>query len=384
MSASQTMHINHIASGDLWAGAEVQLFTLCKALNHNEGISVSVILLNHGTLEHKLRECSIPVEVLDESQLNSFQIGQQIFQLLRLQRPDVVHTHRIKENIIGSLAAKLAHIPSLRTVHGAPEHRPGWFKPHKRLIYAMDWFTGQYIQSRIIAVSEELKERLKTKFTINKIRVIENGIDIESLAPYKKPAMPEETNEQKSYKVGLVGRLVPVKRADLFIQIARHLRDHHPELPVQFHIFGDGPLRVKLEQLARTLNLENTVHFEGHSSNIHPQIASLNALLITSDHEGLPMTLLEAMALGTAVVAHAVGGINSVCQNGDCCWLVDNNSIESLTHTLLECLQNPKARQARKKLAQKQIQKHYSAEVNSKLYTDEYLNMVSKLNPDHT
>lgn len=288
MNDPQTLNITHIASGDLWAGAEVQLYTLCKELNLIEDISINVILLNHGTLEQKLGECGIPVEVLDETKLSGLRIGWRLFKRLWLHKPDIIHTHRLKENILGSLTSWLAGIQSLRTVHGAPEHHPSWLRPHKRLLYLVDWLTGRYLQTNIVAVSEELKCLLTNKYQRDKLKVIENGVDIESLAPYQKQPPAEDNHPQGPYKVGLVGRLVPVKRADLFIQTAKYLSVHHPELPFQFHIYGDGPLRTELEQLAKTLEVENIMHFEGHCTHIHPQIASLDALLIPSDHEGFP------------------------------------------------------------------------------------------------
>ena len=127
----------HVASGDLWAGAEVQLYTLAKTLHSQTDAIVSVVLFNHGTLEHKLRVAGIHVVVIDESALNGIQILLRLVRNIREQRPDVIHTHRIKENILGSIAAILCcNIPSLRTVHGAPEHNPAWWQFHKRLIIA--------------------------------------------------------------------------------------------------------------------------------------------------------------------------------------------------------------------------------------------------------
>ncbi|VAW89721.1 hypothetical protein MNBD_GAMMA17-2069, partial [hydrothermal vent metagenome] len=95
-------------------------------------ITVSVILLNHGTLEDKLREQNICVEVLDETELSSIRIFTSLIKALKRLKPNIIHTHRNKENILGSIAAKIAgNMPSLRTAHGAPEHRPIIKKPHK-------------------------------------------------------------------------------------------------------------------------------------------------------------------------------------------------------------------------------------------------------------
>ena len=112
----------HISSGDLWAGAEVQLFTLAKSLIKNSATQVDVILFNHGRLEQELLDSNINVIVLDETTLNSLQILRKIIHTIKIIHPDVIHTHRLKENILGSAAALLTgNTPTLRTAHGAPE-----------------------------------------------------------------------------------------------------------------------------------------------------------------------------------------------------------------------------------------------------------------------
>ena len=186
MNKSRTINVLHIASGDLWAGAEVQLFTLAKALNNKQGINISVVLLNHGTLEQKLLKNDINVIVLDESTLNGFQILWQLITVIREIKPDVIHTHRVKENILGSIAALFNNIPTVRTQHGAPEHKPAWFHIPKRLILFMDWFCGRFLQKKIIAVSEDLAGILQKSFPADKIKVIENGIDLNRSADYSK------------------------------------------------------------------------------------------------------------------------------------------------------------------------------------------------------
>jgi len=369
--ANNQIHVTHIASGDLWAGAEVQLYTLCKSLNKMENITVSVILLNHGMLEDKLREQNIPVEVLDESSANSLQIFLGLIKSLKKLSPDIVHTHRIKENILGSLAAKLAgNIPSLRTAHGAPEHKPSPLKPYKYLMHILDWITARFLQLEICAVSDDLKALLEKTYPPKKIQVIENGVDIEELTPYTTQQPPKEYNKSNAFKIGLIGRLVPVKRVDLFIKTAKYIHDNYPELSVHFHIYGDGPLDDELKQLADSLEVSDIIKFEGHCDDIHKQMASLNALLITSDHEGLPMTLLEAMALGVPVIAHSVGGITKACQDGKCCRLTEQTT-EQFAHSLIEQLAECESA-SRVKLAQTRVKLFYSANANAESFLLRY------------
>ena len=369
LDKSHHLKVLHIASGDLWAGAEVQLFTLVKALHEKLDISVCVVLLNHGTLEQRLRVIGIQVIVLDESKLNGIQILRQLIRTIRKQNPDVIHTHRIKENILGSIAAFLSgRIPTIRTAHGAPEHKPSWRQLPKRLIVSLDWFCGRFLQQKIIAVSGDLSEILKKDYLPKKICIIKNGIDLESLSKFKRNTQ----SNTEPFKIGLAGRLVPIKRVDIFIKTAQYILNQYPELKISFHIYGDGPLRKQLEQLNHELKTDNIVHFEGHCSDMTKRLQELDILVMTSDHEGLPMILLEAMALEIPVIAHAVGGIPELLDHGTCGILVQNHSITGYAEEILRTIREPERRVITTENALNRIKANYSAEQNANAYCMKY------------
>lgn len=365
--------ILHIASGDLWAGAEVQLFTLVKTLHLGLGIPVSVVLLNHGRLEQQLHSAGIGVIVLEESKLNVLEILYRLVKIIQKQSPDVIHTHRQKENTLGSIAALLAgRVASLRTSHGAPEHNPPWWKIQKRIFYLLDWLSGHFLQQRIIAVSDELASQFKKKFPEGKVHIIENGIDL--LEVNKNREQPVTSSDQQSdfFRIGIVGRLVPVKRVDLFIQAARYMRDYYPDLQTSFHIFGDGPMRDQLVALSRALETEDIVHFEGHCDDIHLKLESLDMLLMTSDHEGLPMVLLEAMAACTPIIAHAVGGIPKLLDQGSSGILVQGHQPSDYAKAIYQLAKSPQERKIITNNAYNRVVSDYSAELNARKYLAEY------------
>lgn len=116
------MRIVHIASGDKWAGAEVQLLTL--ASNQALTEDVHVIVLNAGDLEQRLKQKGIDVAVFDETKFSFADLFRKIRRHLTLLKPNIVHTHRQKENILGSLASFFVRdAVCVRTVHGAPEFK---------------------------------------------------------------------------------------------------------------------------------------------------------------------------------------------------------------------------------------------------------------------
>lgn len=371
--------IMQIASGDLWAGAEVQLYTLTRTLHQQLAIPVSVVLLNHGRLEQQLRDAGIRVIVLDESKLNGLQILYQLVKIIRELSPDVIHTHRQKENTLGSIAAFISgRIASLRTSHGAPEHNPPWWKIQKHIFLLLDWLCGRFLQQRIVAVSDELAILLKKKYPGEMVHTIENGISLLEVNQHRE--QPRTPHDQQSvvFRIGIAGRLVPVKRVDLFIRIARFMRDNYPDLKTSFHIFGDGPLRDQLVALDRSLDTGDIVHFEGHCDDIHLKLKSLDALLMTSDHEGLPMILLEAMALQTPVIAHAVGGIPKLLGQGSCGILVQENQVSDYAKAIYKLATSPDMYKLITRNAYNRVVSDYSAEMNARKYLEEYSSLTRK------
>jgi glycosyltransferase involved in cell wall biosynthesis len=275
-------------------------------------MQVAAALLNDGELAERLRSRHIAVSILPEATLNGLEILFALRKLMQTSQPDIVHTHRIKENILGSIANRLTrNVPSVRTVHGAGEHAPnGLRRLHKTALHSLNNWCGAHLQQKIIAVSQDLAEKLTADFAREQLTIIENGVDIETVRA-QRGAIEFREALPNAIHVGIVGRLVPVKRADIFLDMAAQLRSRHTDKTWRFHIFGDGPLHHALHAQARQQDLTDCVTFHGHRRDIVSCIAGLDALVMCSDHEGLPMTVLEAMALQTPIVAHAVGGLNA-------------------------------------------------------------------------
>ncbi len=367
------MKVLQLASGDLWAGAEVQLYYLAKALHRHSEVELSVVLLNEGQLAQRLREQGIPVHVFDESHMSSWRIGRGLYRLLRDQRPDLLHTHRLKENIVGSVAAALSGIPSLRSVHGDSEHHG----LKQSLFEAANRFCGRYLQSRIIAVSGELHGKLLPVYGPKRLIVIENSLDaaeVETLAVQG----PAPQWEKGMLHVGLVGRMVEVKRVDRFLDIAELSLRARPDAAIRFHLIGDGPLLDRYRASVAERGLGSGIRFHGFVANTAPLLQALDLLLFTSDHEGLPMTLLEAMTLETPVMYRpGLATIHQVLEQGACGFRIDSDSREDFASAILELAAHPgrlkeKARQARQRLLQ-----HYDSSVKLGEYLDLYRQLLA-------
>lgn len=375
MTTLTKLHVLHIASGDLWAGAEVQLYTLARALQKRGDLRVTVLLMNEGELAERLRHAGIETFVLPEGSLSFPQLLLKTMTLTRRLRPDVIHTHRIKENLLGGLAGLLLRIPSLRTQHGAEEHPASWQAPHKVILQKLDHWLAAQVQKFTVAVTPELGGTLSKHIPEHKIRVVENGIDAEN---FSLPALDtlDSRFQQAHRRVGIIGRLSPVKRVDLFVDMAALLATSEKFADVQFFVFGDGPLKLQLQTQTAASHLENRLHFMGHQSNIHGYLQHLDALVMCSDHEGLPMTLLEAMSLNVAVIGHNVGGIKLLLDNGNNGFPVENHTAQGYAEAVKICLADTDKRKQKCDQAQTRVATSYSATKNAESFLLLYQDMA--------
>ncbi len=163
----------------------------------------------------------------------------------------------------------------------------------------------------IVAVSAELAAILTERRPKQRIVVIENGVDIEGLRGQVRSSGSAFAKSGATH-IGFVGRLVAVKRVDLFLEMARRLLSAKPSRGWAFEVIGEGPERENLVALCSRLEMAGHVTFHGHREDIANYMSGLDVLVMCSDHEGMPMAALEAAALGVPTVAHAVGGLIDV------------------------------------------------------------------------
>lgn len=362
--------VTHIISGDLWAGAEVQVYNLCKALNGSDEVAVTAVVFNPGILHDKLVELGIPVTLADESSTGPIGIAKAIASHCRSQGTDIVHTHGFKENVLGIFGKELARVRySVRTVHGNPEHKLSWNRPHKWLVNRLDIWLGRTRQQAVIAVSSQLEEALQPLFP-GKVHKIFNFIDVQEL---RNTWLPKPERQSSRIRLGIVGRLVPVKRIDLFLRTIHVLTQEG--INCKGIILGDGPLSDELKALAHSLGIEQLVEFRGFVNPVAEEMATLDALLMTSDHEGLPMVLLEALALGIPCIAHNTGGIPEVLNNGKCGYLV-NSQCESAYANAVHDFSNGNQRNTKSKNGKAHINKIFSLTSNAPLYKEIYKKLL--------
>ncbi|MFW2438940.1 MAG: glycosyltransferase [Arenicellales bacterium] len=144
---------------------------------------------------------------------------------------------------------------------------------------------------------------------------------------------------------------------------------------------GDGPMRCKLEDLSQKSGTDGIIFFEGHCENLQEKMQQLDILLMTSDHEGLPMVLLEAMAMETPIIAHATGGIPKLLDNGVCGILVQEQDGAAYSKEIFNLLSSAEFRSKISSNALRHVTENNSDIQNANAYHDLYSEITCPMNP---
>lgn len=321
--------ILQLASGDLWGGAEAAVYELCRGLS-DRGVAVSAVVLNPGELASRLTATGIPTVVLDERSQSSLRIFVELRRVTAVFRPQVIHSHRKKEHILACAVARTVFgtRPALvKTIHGAPEPHSGPPRLRSRVSQALDSWCDRQFAARV-AVSSELAGLLRRQAPGSSLEIVHNGIR-------PPPDAIRDKAVTAARVVGFAGRFVPIKRIDLLIQIAAIVRQLASDT-VHFQIVGAGPLQQQLLEQACSAGVADTVSFVPFQPNIWGTLGSWDVAILTSDHEGLPMICLEALAAGVPVFARDVGGLREVVLGPEQGVLLDSADPGKIAVALLE------------------------------------------------
>ena len=163
------------------------------------------------------------------------------------------------------------------------------------------------------------------------IQVVSGGINTDRFGSCK---------DTQSYDCVMTGRLVEIKRMDIFLQAIKLVADTIPDVKVL--IIGDGPLRSNLENLALELGIEKNVHFAGFHNDIENWLIKSKIFVLTSDSEGLSLSMMEAMTCGLTAVVSDVGDLGDLVENGVNGYLVPRRRPELFAERLIELLSDEK------------------------------------------
>ena len=378
-AAPRTLRVCHVMSADLWAGAEVQVATTASYLMTRPDVNLSAVLLNEGPLARELRRLGVQVAVVDETRTSAPGILKFLTRFLKANDIDLVHTHRYKDTVLGTMAAKLAGTPNVvRTVHGLREPMTGWNHLKFRVYETLDKATLLCFADLVIAVSKRMADTLRESgYKPTMVTHIHNGVDLRTATARRSrnDVRQELGIGRETLLIGTAGRLSPVKGHVHLLRAARLILQK--EHGAKFLIVGGGPLERELVDTAARLQVDGACLFPGPRTDVHDLIAAMDIFVLPSLDEGMPMAILEAMALETPVVATAVGGVPEVVQHGVTGLLVEPGNEAALAGACLELARDRDRAQRLGAQAKRVVAEEFSHERSGGTLMDVYRSVTA-------
>jgi glycosyltransferase involved in cell wall biosynthesis len=350
-----------IASFEI-GGAE-QVALRLAAAQQRAGLQPLLVGLGSGPLTGAAADLGLPSLVLHKEPRFDYLLPLRLAQLLANERADVVHSHNPMALVYAAAAAKLARVPAVHTKHGEARD----IARRMRLLAAV----GRLVDAFVCVSDSTRSAAEKTREApASKLSVILNGIDTDRYGrrPAARAAVRHELGiDPSAFLLGTVGRLSAVKNQALMIRAAAPLLGPSCRLL----LVGDGPERAALEALGG-----RWVHFTGARSDVPEILAALDAFVLSSDTEGLPLSLLEAMAAELPVVCTDVGGIGAVL-DPTTGWLVPAGDAAALTRAFERLRDEPATREALGAAARARVCERYSLERMHRDYLELYEKVAS-------
>jgi len=241
-------------------------------------------------------------------------------QFIRNNQIHLVHTHLSTASILGSLAARLAHVPSVAHVHGL--NNANCFR----------------YSTRVIAVSKAVKEHLCAQgIPAHKVTVVYNGVDLSKFDPVPSTMAKQQLGYDISKPlIGVFGRLSAEKGQISAIRAMPLILSKHPGAILL--LAGRGRDEERLKSAATDMGIADKVLFPGFTQDIRQFMSACDIVLTPSNKEGFGISAIEAMALERPVIASSVGGLIEIVEDGETGFIVSPQKPEEIAAKVIELL----------------------------------------------
>jgi len=307
------------------------------------------------------KAADLPVNYVELLESHSFDttILPRLRRLVRERAIDIVHAHDYKTNVLAWLLSRLEAIIPLSTVHGWTGHsaRERW------VYYPLDKRVLRMFPAVIAVSSDARRELVERGARPDNVHVVLNGID--HMAFRRDRGLEPDARRALSLAaadvvIGAVGRVEPQKRFDLLLDAFAALRTRHPRLKLV--IAGAGSRLDELREHANRLNLGDSCQLLGNRTDIARLHHAFNLFVQSSDYEGTPNAVLEAMAFETPVVATSAGGTAEILRHGIDGLIVAPRDSGAIASAIESVLRDPDAARTRASAARRRVETDLSFE----------------------
>lgn len=349
-------------------GAETLLLDLVDAAEAR-GWERRVAYFTPGPLGPEFAERGVETTRLSAGGLRDPRALMRARALMRRFRPDVVHTHLTKSDLIGQPAAWAAGVP--RRIVSLHNTDPWRNKPVLARAYRLAT-AGAHLR---LAVSAPVAGHAVATGSApaSRVRTVDNGIDLAVFDPDRVRPMsldPWGLGAPDTVTIAVVGRLIAQKDHATFLAAAAMLAARRPQ--ARFLIVGDGPLRAALAARAGRLGLSDRLAFAGVQRAMPELLAAVDVVAFSSAWEGLPVALLEAMAMRRPIASTAVGAIPDVLAEGREGLLTPPGDPQALARALERLILDPGLRRAMGAAGRRTVAARYGASATHDRIFDAY------------
>ena len=374
------LKIIHLVDSMAMGGAEM-LVALLAQHQRREGHDVAVhCLFEAGSLAASLEESDIPVRVhgVAQGHLAKVKLMRRLHRTFSQERPDVVHCHNMSPTILGAPAARLAGARAvICTRHGlaipyyaAKEHPHGVADPAGALFRFR--LASAYCD-RVVAVCEAAQlnlERGPGSF-LYKVTTIRNGA-----LPMQVSPTPDKSIKKDGFTLISVARLNWKKNQVVLLRAVAIARQDIPDL--QLWLIGDGAEADTLRRLAAELGIASLVRFAGERKDVGDWLNEADLFVLSSLTEGLPISLLEAMAVGLPFVVTNVGGMPEIAELSGAGTVVESNAPEAFAAAIVQSAQHPSELHERGRKARECYGRYFTPETMLRSYSQLYQECIRR------
>lgn len=309
-----------------------------------------------GQLGEELRKQGAPVKCFEANSAPAILAKTPaLAAFVRREGFDLIHCHLPLSAVVGRLVGRYANVPVVYTEHNKQE------RYHQATRLANLATMG--LNAKVLAVSDDVRQSLLHHWDGPKerVRVLINGVNTERFNPDHCDRGQSRLRLGLPADVPIVGTVCVFrvqKRLNLWMELARQVKAEIPT--AHFVVIGDGPTESQVKGLAREYGLENSITFPGRLEEVRPWMSAMDVYLMTSEFEGLPIAMLEAMSMGLPIVATAAGGIPEAVTDGREGHLTSVDAWEGLKQPLLKLVRNPALRWRQGEAARKRVMTDFS------------------------
>jgi glycosyltransferase involved in cell wall biosynthesis len=321
-------------------GTESQLLHLIRRLDRRRYSPELVTFAARGALEGEFTSLC-PVHFIEKSRMTEPFAILRLVRLLRRVRPQILHTLLFPANWRGALAGRLAGAP---VIVGSVRNLSTWMGPVSRAMEraATRWADAVIVNASAVGRFMEAEVGVRK----DRLRLIPNGVDLDAY----RPALDDESSRRRAADgsgsgevIGAVMSLTSKKNPGMLVDAAAKVVAERPQ--ARFLVAGEGPLRRALEERIAACGLDGRFTLLGLRRDVPELLRTFDLLALTSDREGCPNVVLEAMASGVPVVATAVGGTPDLIDEGVTGRLIPPGDAGALASAILRILRDPPARE---------------------------------------